>query len=172
MQIDSYIHGINGTANTRCDGSEQKQHTIYCLGGTDMIDDDAFDERTYALLAEFDSLGFVPTTLTPDPEKTAKEWKENLVAVITELYDRSNCLNKRVMELEQEVIHADEKVFYREINVKLSEDKIKAEAVKEFAEKLEKKVHNYYLSIDGYCCSCHFVLVKDIDELLKEYEKQ
>lgn len=105
-----------------------------------MIDDDAFDARTYGLLSAFDSLGFVPTTLTPDPEKTAKEWKENLIAVITELYKMNDCLNKRVMELEQEVIHADEKVFYREINVKLSEDKIKAEAVKEFAEKLKSRL--------------------------------
>lgn len=45
------------------------------------------------------------------------------------------------------------------------------QAVKEFAEKLKKKVHNYYPSIDSYCTSKHVILVKDIDELLKEYEK-
>lgn len=44
------------------------------------------------------------------------------------------------------------------------------QAVKEFAEKLKKKVHNYYPSIDSYCTSKHVILVKDIDELLKEYE--
>lgn len=47
----------------------------------------------------------------------------------------------------------------------------KKQAVKEFAEKLKKKVHNYYPSIDSYCTSKHVILVKDIDELLKEYEK-
>lgn len=47
----------------------------------------------------------------------------------------------------------------------------KRQAVKEFAEKLEKKVHNYYPSIDSYCTSRHVILVKDIDELLKEYER-
>lgn len=47
----------------------------------------------------------------------------------------------------------------------------KNQAVKEFAEKLKKKVHNYYPSIDSYCTSKHVILVKDIDELLKEYEK-
>lgn len=47
----------------------------------------------------------------------------------------------------------------------------KKQAVKEFAEKLKKKVHNYYPSIDSYCTSRHVILVKDIDELLKEYEK-
>lgn len=107
------------------------------------MNDDMFDAKTYGLLAEFDSLGFVATTLTPDPEKTAKEWKENLIAVITELYAMNDCLNKRVMELEQEVIHADEKVFYREINVKLSEDKIKAEAVKKFAEELTERLKKF-----------------------------
>ena len=47
---------------------------------------------------------------------------------------------------------------------------IERRAVKEFAEKLKKKVHNYYPSIDSYCTSRHVILVKDIDELLKEYE--
>ena len=47
----------------------------------------------------------------------------------------------------------------------------KKNAVKEFAEKLKKKVHNYYPSIDSYCTSRHVILVKDIDELLKEYDK-
>lgn len=45
-----------------------------------------------------------------------------------------------------------------------------AKAVKEFAEKLKIKCHNYYPSIDHYCCSEKAVNVKDIDELLKEYE--
>ena len=48
----------------------------------------------------------------------------------------------------------------------------KKNAVKEFAEKLKKKVHNYYPSIDSYCTSRHVILVKDIDELLKEYENE
>ena len=47
----------------------------------------------------------------------------------------------------------------------------KKNAVEEFAEKLKKKAHNYYPSIDSYCTSRHVILVKDIDELLKEYDK-
>lgn len=47
----------------------------------------------------------------------------------------------------------------------------KKSIVKEFAEKLKKKVHNYYPSIDSYCTSKHVILVKDIDELLKEFLK-
>lgn len=34
--------------------------------------------------------------------------------------------------------------------------------------KLKKKTHNYYPSIDYYCLSQHVVLVRDIDELLAE----
>lgn len=100
------------------------------------MNDDMFDARTYGLLAEFDSLGFTPTTLTLDPEKTAKGWKENLVAVITELYKMNDCLNKRVVELEQEVIHADEKVFYREEEVDAAWDNLKSEKKKFEAEKV------------------------------------
>ena len=48
----------------------------------------------------------------------------------------------------------------------------KEQAVKEFVEKLKKKVHNYYPSIYSYCTSRHVILVKDIDELLKEYENE
>lgn len=45
-----------------------------------------------------------------------------------------------------------------------------AKAVKEFAERLKGKCHNYYPSIDHYCCSEKAVNVKDIDELVKKYE--
>lgn len=38
-------------------------------------------------------------------------------------------------------------------------------AVKEFAEKLKEKCHNYYPSIDHYCCSEKVVNVRDIDGL-------
>lgn len=47
---------------------------------------------------------------------------------------------------------------------------IERKAIEEFVEKLKKKVHNYYPSIDCYCTSKHVILVKDIDELLKEYK--
>lgn len=37
--------------------------------------------------------------------------------------------------------------------------------------KLKSKCHNYYPSIDHYCCSVKAVNLSDIDELLKEYEE-
>lgn len=36
--------------------------------------------------------------------------------------------------------------------------------------ELKKKTHNYYPSIDSYCISQHVVLVRDIDELIKEVQ--
>ena len=36
--------------------------------------------------------------------------------------------------------------------------------------ELKSKCHNYYPSIDHYCCSVKAVNLSDIDELLKEYE--
>lgn len=48
---------------------------------------------------------------------------------------------------------------------------IELNAVKQFAERLKEKYHNYYPSIDHYCCSEKVVNVKDINKLLKEYEE-
>lgn len=89
------------------------------------------------------------------------EWrKENaeLKDRIAELEKENDEKYKRIMELEEDLVHADENVFYRECNVALNEKEIKAEALKQFAERLiEKKVKlgdrfNIY----------------DIDETLKE----
>ena len=38
--------------------------------------------------------------------------------------------------------------------------------------ELKKKTHNYYPSIDSYCVSQHIVLVRDINELIKEIENE
>lgn len=51
-------------------------------------------------------------------------------------------------------------------------NKCKAEAIKEFAERLKTKTHNYYPSIDSYCCSQKVVTVKDIDNLVKEMTEE
>ena len=47
-------------------------------------------------------------------------------------------------------------------------DEIKFVAIKEFAERLRKKCHNYYPSIDSYCISRYAVEIADIDNLVKE----
>lgn len=72
------------------------------------MNDDMFDARTYGLLAEFDSLGFLPTTLTLDPEKTANEWKVSLIAVIEEMYNHINVLNSKVKYLKRRIDFIEE----------------------------------------------------------------
>lgn len=47
-------------------------------------------------------------------------------------------------------------------------DEQREQAVKEFVDKLRMKARSYYPSIDNYCTSRHVILVKDMDELLKE----
>lgn len=53
-----------------------------------------------------------------------------------------------------------------------NKQQIRIEAVKEFAERLKSKIHNYYPSIDSYCTSRHVVLAADIDDLAKEMTKE
>lgn len=76
--------------------------------------------------------------------------------------------NKRLSEKLGQILLSIDTV--KEMNAMCNIDEQRKQAVKEFAEKLKKKVHNYYPSIDSYCMSRHVILVKDIDELLKEYE--
>lgn len=85
------------------------------------------------LLIEFDEMGFAPTTVCPNPDKYATEWRDRLV----------NCVNDATKQARTDVLN-----------------------------ELKKKTHNYYPSIDSYCMSQHVVLVRDIDELIKEAEKQ
>lgn len=66
------------------------------------------------------------------------------------------------MELEQDLIHADENVFYRECNVALREDKIKAEALKQFAERVKME---FYYHFDEIIPS---IMSDKIDKILKE----
>lgn len=77
--------------------------------------------------------------------------------------------NERLTERLKQVLLSIDTV--KEMNAMCNIAEQRKQAVKEFAEKLKKKVHNYYPSIDSYCTSKHVILVKDIDELLKEYEK-
>lgn len=53
-------------------------------------------------------------------------------------------LSTELAHREEDLIHADEKVFYRETAVKLDEDKIKKQAIKEFAEKFKKEFLKHF----------------------------
>ena len=84
-------------------------------------------------------------------------------------FDRLEAENERLTEMLKQVLLSIDTV--KEMNAMCNIYDHRKQAVKEFAEKLKKKVHNYYPSIDCYCTSKHVILVKDIDELLKEYEQ-
>lgn len=51
---------------------------------------------------------------------------------------------------------------------KFNYNEARTEAIKEFAERLKAKCHNYYPSIDSYCVSVKAIGFKDIDNLVKE----
>lgn len=94
-------------------------------------------------------------------------------------YNEAKDLRRKLADIEAENKRLSEKLgqillsidTVKEMNTMCNIDEQRKQAVKEFAEELKKKVHNYYPSIDSYCTSRHVILVKDIDELLKEYEK-
>lgn len=75
----------------------------------------------------------------------------------------------------------DNLVFYKDKSYKLEKnvDKLKTEIEQEVKQaqidvlnEIKKKTHNYYPSIDSYCISQHVVLVRDIDELIKELKNE
>lgn len=69
------------------------------------------------------------------------------------------------------VLTMEEAERFRGQTINIAKVKVQArkKTAKEFAEKLKEKTHNYYPSIDSYCCSIKVVELKDIYELLKEY---
>lgn len=69
----------------------------------------------------------------------------DILTYINELESVNDEQYKRIMELEQDLIHADEKVFYRECNVALRENEIKEQAIKQFAEKVKDSLEEYRL---------------------------
>lgn len=94
-------------------------------------------------------------TFTSD---TQKAYKEGYIKGIEETEAEMERLKAQLSEFEKPVTQ-----FVKDRET---------QAVKEFAEELKKKVHNYYPSIDSYCTSRHVILVKDIDELLKENDNE
>lgn len=62
--------------------------------------------------------------------------------------------------------------YKKGLNSKLTSDFVMVAqkiAVEKFAEKLKRECHNFYSSIDHYCCSEKAIKLADIDKLLKEF---
>lgn len=56
-----------------------------------------------SMLIAFDEMGFIPTTLLPDPEKATAEWKASLIAAIKEMDNHIAVLNGKVKYLKERV---------------------------------------------------------------------
>ena len=78
-----------------------------------------------------------------------------------------NLINRQQEEIERLKIE-NQSLRGAANSYKLHYNEAKTEAVKEFAERLKEKCHNYYPSIDRYCVSRKAVEIRDIDNLTKE----
>ena len=90
---------------------------------------------------------------------------------IERLNNEYNKAFERLKSQQREIDRLKEENERFENNMKSVLEIEKKQAVKEFAEILKRKLHNYYPGIDQYCCSVKAVNANDIDELLKEYDK-
>ena len=102
--------------------------------------------------------GYRKTFTSDFASNTQKAYKEGYIKGIEETEAEMERLKAQLSEFEKPITQ-----FVKDRET---------QAVKEFAEELKKKVHNYYPSIDSYCTSRHVILVKDIDELLKENDNE
>ena len=83
-------------------------------------------------------------------------------------FDRLEAENERLTErLKQVLLNID---TVKEMNAMCNIDEQRKQAVKEFAEKLKRKAFNKDMFND-WAGATYVVLVREIDKLLKEYDK-
>mgnify|MGYP002765338518 CR=1 FL=1 len=97
--------------------------------------------------------------ITKLKEENKKDF-DNFVKVNDELLKANMKLSVDKKQAQTDTINAIDK----EIRAQRKQTRI------DVLNELKKKTHNYYPSIDSYCMSQHVVLVRDIDELIKEIE--
>lgn len=116
------------------------------------------------LLIDFDEMGFAPTTICPNPDEYACEWKMKLVAEINRQQAKIEALKMDNNQLESDIIIANNnyehiKGIWENDHQKLSqviakwkdkyqrlviqEEDIKAEAVKEVARQRDKAIKDF-----------------------------
>ena len=91
------------------------------------------------------------------------EESKKLKSETDQLKIKNDSLYKKISELEQDLIHADENVFYRECDVKLAEDKIKKQTQIDVLNKAKEKLDS---APNGWAYTGY------IDDLIEEVEKQ
>lgn len=104
---------------------------------------------------------------------TNQEWSKD-IDLKKEL--RYSHIYKKLYELENKLKNGelvskdwhDKQILYAEYTIKkLKEDK--SIIIKGFVDRLKEHTHNYYPSIDYYCCAEKAVSIKDMNKVLKEY---
>lgn len=133
------------------------------------------------LCIEFDEMGYEPTTLCENPEQTAKKWKSDLMYEIGLFLDESMGIKARYNELKAENERLTERLkqvllsidTVKEMNAMCNIDEQRKQAVKEFAEKLQKELpcRDYTYNGNTYSMILTSSMKYAIDKLLKEYEK-
>lgn len=108
------------------------------------------------LLIDFDEMGFAPTTVCPNPDKYACEWKEKLVSEINCLQEQleaaangQETLQKALAEKDREV--DDLKVENQSLRTaancyKFHYNEARSEAVREFSEAVVDGIDEGYIS--------------------------
>lgn len=80
-------------------------------------------------------------------------------------------LSTELAHREEDLIHADENVFYRECNAKLHEDEIKKQAVKEFMENLNTYIRKELLRWRNESEERYYGQ-QDILKLINQFQKE
>ncbi len=83
---------------------------------------------------------------------------------IERLKAENDSLYKKIAELEQDLIHADENVFYRECDVKLAEDKIKKQAQIDVLSKVKERAVGLAAIETYHICNLIDELIKEVNE--------
>lgn len=68
-------------------------------------------DRITDLFIEFDEMGFIPTTLCPEPEEYAIEWREQMRKEFDRLTAENAALRARLGKFDNLHIHMGEKVY-------------------------------------------------------------
>lgn len=69
------------------------------------------ESRLTDLLIEFDEMGFCPTTVCPNPEQTAIEWKEQVVKEIQKLQAENAELRARLKKAVELPVNVEDTIY-------------------------------------------------------------
>lgn len=85
-------------------------------------------------------------------------------------YEFHNCYDKLKLDARDLIIKREQKIKQLKTECTLLDDELRnaRQETINVLNELKSKCHNYYPSIDHYCCSVKAVNLSDIDELIKE----